>query len=100
MPTDCQPKILPPRVNAQESGFVGAPKEGARPPAAGAASGASGESPTPIGLGEPGRAAAAALGCAVSCARTLGASVITRAPRTVLRASVTQRAHRMKPKDR
>src|SRR6185436_6654625 len=68
MPTVCQPKMLPPSVNAQASFFTGAPKEGARPPAAGAACGASGESPTPGGTGDPGSAAVAAVAASCACA--------------------------------
>src|SRR5688572_14100864 len=76
-PTASQAKMLPPRLNAKASRFVGAPKDGARPPAAGPLCGASGESPTPGGRGEPGRARAAGVaGVAGSWALALTASKV------------------------
>jgi hypothetical protein len=54
-----QAEKRPPMRSAQASGSTGAPKEGARPPAAGGVGGASGDMPTPTGLEEPGRLSSA-----------------------------------------
>ena len=79
-PTASQAKMLPPRLNAKASRFVGAPNEGARPPAAGAACGASGESPTPGGRGEPGSARAAGVdgswALALAAAKVVATTVV------------------------
>src|SRR6187399_1357988 len=80
--------MLPPIVKAQASVLVGAPKDGARPPAAGPACGASGESPTPLGRGEPGRAATAGLGS--SSAST---SVASKLAADTPRSNAASRAH-------
>src|SRR5580692_3578205 len=54
MPASRAPAILPPSRKDQSPSFVGAPKDGALPPAAGGTGGAAGDMPIPGALGDPG----------------------------------------------